>query len=695
MTTSLSAAADHGGTPQPASLSWFRSIRSRLQTAFGFAASITVVGSLIALYEFTSIGGTTTEIVSSSIPATVQSLRLSEQAAGLVALAPRLMTAADEPHRAAVADEIAVQARDLAARVEKLGILEGSRNTEIEGAQGAMVNLLETLDRAVTERITISNQRLAMARSIRKAHDELLEAITPVVDDANFALMTASQEEGSKGSAALLDSLRRLLEVQAEANLLAGLLTEASMVTEAARLQPVRDLIDAARRKIETNLGALADPDQREKLTRVYDQLATIARKDGVVALRDRELKSQQEAEFVFTATQSEAVKLKQAVDRLVERQGDVVQAIAARVQEQLRSGRILIMLFSIAAFLLALFSGYYVLLAITRPLGRLVAAMDVVRQGDFTAQMDVDRRDEFGVLAQGFNRMADEVKTLVGNVQKSGIQVGASVTEISATAKQQEATASEIAATTTQIGATSKEISATSKELVKTMGEVSAVAEQTATLASASQEGLSHMEAIMPQVLEAAGSINAKLAILNEKASNINQVVTTITKVADQTNLLSLNAAIEAEKAGEYGRGFAVVAAEIRRLADQTAVATYDIEQMVREIQSAISAGVMGMDKFSEEVRLGMQNVQQVGGQLSQIIQQVQALVPRFETVNEGMQAQATGAEQISEALLQLTEAAQETVTSTRQSSLAIGELNRISSSLRSSVSQFKLEAA
>jgi methyl-accepting chemotaxis protein WspA len=193
---------------------------------------------------------------------------------------------------------------------------------------------------------------------------------------------------------------------------------------------------------------------------------------------------------------------------------------------------------------------------------------------------------------------------------------------------------------------------------------------------------------------MEAAGSINAKLAVLNEKAGNINQVVTTIAKVADQTNLLSLNAAIEAEKAGEYGRGFSVVAAEIRRLADQTAVATFDIEQMVKEIQAAISAGLMGMDKFSDEVRRGIGDVQQVGSQLLQIIQQVQALVPRFETVNEGMQAQATGAEQISEALLQLTGAAQQTVESLRQSTFAIDELNQVSGNLRSSVYRFKVEA-
>jgi methyl-accepting chemotaxis protein WspA len=227
---------------------------------------------------------------------------------------------------------------------------------------------------------------------------------------------------------------------------------------------------------------------------------------------------------------------------------------------------------------------------------------------------------------------------------------------------------------------------------LVKTMSEVSAVADQSATLANSGQAGLSRMEETMRQVMEAAASINAKLAVLNEKASNINQVVTTITKVADQTNLLSLNAAIEAEKAGEYGRGFAVVASEIRRLADQTAVATYDIEQTVKEIQSAVSAGVMGMDKFSEEVRRGMAEVQHVGGELSQIIQQVQALAPRVESVNEGMQAQATGAEQISQALTQLSEAAQQTVESLRHSTAAVDGLMETSVGLHASVSRFKL---
>jgi methyl-accepting chemotaxis protein WspA len=346
------------------------------------------------------------------------------------------------------------------------------------------------------------------------------------------------------------------------------------------------------------------------------------------------------------------------------------------------------------AVLLVALATGFALYRAVTVPMARVVDVLDVMRTGNLAQRLALRRSDEFGTLENGFNRMAEELTSLVAQAQKSSLQVTTSVAEIAATSKEQQATAAETAATTTEIGATSREIVATSRDLLQTMNEVSRVAEQSATLAGTSQNGLSRMEDTMRSVMEAAGSVNAKLAVLNEKAVNINQVVATITKVADQTNLLSLNAAIEAEKAGEYGRGFGVVATEIRRLADQTAVATYDIEQTVKEIQSAVSAGVMGMEKFSEEVRRGMHDVQQVGGQLSQIILEVQALAPRFQAVNEGMHTQANGAEQITQALSQLSEAAQQTAESLRQSSQAIDDLTLVANQLRTGVSRFKIEA-
>jgi len=377
--------------------------------------------------------------------------------------------------------------------------------------------------------------------------------------------------------------------------------------------------------------------------------------------------------------------------DIITENKG-VSDLATAAIDESVLSAKISMAVSLIIAIFAAGLCGLLLMRTIIAPMKRIVEILDTMRTGDLSKRLNLARKDEFGAVETGFNDMMTELTALVSQAQRSSVQVTTSVTEIAATSKQQQATATETAATTTEIGATSREIAATSKDLVRTMTEVSTAADQASVAAGSGQQGLARMEETMHSVMGAAELVNAKLAILNEKAGNINQVVVTIVKVADQTNLLSLNAAIEAEKAGEYGRGFAVVATEVRRLADQTAVATYDIEQMVREIQSAVSAGVMGMDKFSEEVRRGMFEVQQVGEQLSQIIHQVQALAPRVLMVNEGMQAQATGAEQINHALVQLGDASSQTVESLRQASFAIDELSQVAVGLRGGVSRFKV---
>ncbi len=329
---------------------------------------------------------------------------------------------------------------------------------------------------------------------------------------------------------------------------------------------------------------------------------------------------------------------------------------------------------------------------------GKVELIQDVVAmaaEGDLTGEIMVYRdQDIISELATGIQQMLNSLNSLVARIQQSGVQVTSSATEIAATAKQQEATVTEQAATTNQIKATVTEITATSKELLNTMNEVTEVAWKTSEGANAGRSSLQSMEKTMHQMMEATDSIGSKLAVLSEKAGNINTVVTTINRVADQTNLLSLNAAIEAEKAGEYGVGFAVVATEIRRLADQTAVATWDIEQMVKEMQSAVSAGVMGMEKFSEEVRHGVEDVRQVGSQLAHIIEQVDTLIPRFEEVNEGMNSQAQGGNQIRDAIVQLSESAQQTADSLRQSNGAIMQLNEAANRLQEGASHFRVSS-
>jgi methyl-accepting chemotaxis protein WspA len=345
--------------------------------------------------------------------------------------------------------------------------------------------------------------------------------------------------------------------------------------------------------------------------------------------------------------------------------------------------------------FIFALTSGSILVRAINNPLSKLVSSTQVMRTGNLSERVNLDRHDEFGLLADGLNSMATDLAKLIGQVRESGVQISTSSAEIGATSQEHLSTANEISATTSEIGATAKQISVTSKELVQTMKTVAQIAERSAALAGSGQTGLGRMKVTVQQIVEASSSIHNRLEALNEKAGNIGAVVTTIVKVADQTNLLSLNAAIEAEKAGEAGRGFAVVAMEIRRLADQTAAATIDIENNVKEMQSAVAAGVMGMDKFSEEVRKGSEVVQQVHEELSQIISQVQTLTPNFEAVTEGMQSQSLGAQQISEALAQLSDASKQTVDSLRQSNQAVEQLNEAARGLKVGISRFNLASS
>ena len=257
--------------------------------------------------------------------------------------------------------------------------------------------------------------------------------------------------------------------------------------------------------------------------------------------------------------------------------------------------------------------------------------------------------------IALGIQKVVKSSSELVGQVKMSAIRINATTAQIASAAAEQDATVQTFNSSFNEIAAAVKQISATSKELARTIEAVGHQGRETARLARDGRENLGSMESSMASLSEATGSISTKLGTIREKAGAINVVVTTITKVADQTNLLSINAAIEAEKAGEAGRGFLVVAREIRRLADQTAVATLDIEQMVRHMQQAVSSGVMEMDKFSEQVRGGMKQVSTISQQLGQIMVQVQGQEGQFKQVEEGVTQQAEGAQQIDTAISQL----------------------------------------
>src|SRR5262245_39345398 len=344
-----SSIANSRGHQTPGLLS---TIRSRLYLAFGFAAALTIIGSSIAFYEFTVIGLTTDEIVSRSLPTTAVSLRLAEQASSLVSSGPRLMTAPSEKVRTEITDNIGQQEKLLENGIAHLRRLGVKKAEDIDVSSKALSERLHKLDAAVTNRIIMSNERSYLASSVRAAHEALLIGLAPAIDDANFDLMMNAKQDGAAAVETRLENLRRLLQTESESNLLAGLLTEASLVDDPNRLEPLRDLIDSAQRKIAKNLNAIPDRPQQEKLTALYKQLGAIGADDGIIAARAYELNQQHEAQVVFVAVQRDAAKLKHAVDALAEHQGATAQHISGFAGSQINSGKLILTVLSIAAVL-------------------------------------------------------------------------------------------------------------------------------------------------------------------------------------------------------------------------------------------------------------------------------------------------------------------------------------------------------
>ena len=268
----------------------------------------------------------------------------------------------------------------------------------------------------------------------------------------------------------------------------------------------------------------------------------------------------------------------------------------------------------------------------------------------------------------------------VVSQVSKVTTGISNTAIEMATSSQQQESVTLSFGSSSVQIAAAVRQITITGSELLRNMEKIALATSESSQNASAGRIGVHAMGSTMDGLASATSNVAERLSMIFEKASSINAIVDTITKVSDQTNLLSVNAAIEAEKAGESGRGFLVVAREIRRLADQTSSATLDIEKTVQQMQAAVSGGVMEMDRFSEQVRRGVINVSEVGQRLTQVIDQVGSVESSFGQVTEGMQSQVQGAEQIRQAMDALT-------LNASRAQEATSEFSRASVSLRESI--------
>ena len=345
----------------------------------------------------------------------------------------------------------------------------------------------------------------------------------------------------------------------------------------------------------------------------------------------------------------------------------------------------------------------------ITRPLERVVnlttdiatgkvkEAFDRLKGGEFREFLpDEDgggharTRDEICQLIGSVSNMTESLNGLLVKVMQACNQVAGSATQTAAAVREVEAAVSEQAASTNEVSATSKEIYATVEELARTMASVMKMASDAAHTARGGVSNLEGIRSAIDGLLSSSAAVASTFESINERTTNIDKVITTITKVANRTNLLSLNAAIEAEKAGEKAGGFSVVALEVRRLADQTAVAALDIEKQIREVQQAVRDGVSSAESYARQTQASSAAVTELSSGLGQVIEGTTKLGPQFEAVNSGMQMQSQGAGQIAAAMVNLGEAAGQTKASMTEFRKVAVDLHNAVRDLQAEVGRF-----
>jgi len=685
---------------------WFSTIRARLYLAFGLAAALTIGSSLIAFYEFVAVGATTNEIASRTLPATVVSLRLAEETTSLVSLAPRLMTAVDEKSRLDTAERINRQAKSFTDGIEWLSALGVVNTGDIDAARDALLQRLTTLNYAVTDRIVISDERRALASSIRTEHEALLEGLIPAIDDANFDLMTKGRRSGIDAAMnATLDSSRRLMEAESQSNLLAGLLTEASLVDDVTRLPPLRDLIGAAKRKIETNLSAINDPALRDKLTSLYKKFAIIGGDDGIIGLRTYELNRLRDAQAAFAAAQIEAAKLKQAIDSLVEQQSQDARANATRAASQIRSGLILLIVLALVAIVGAgMVAWLYVGRNIARRLGLLSNAMRRIADGDLDVEVHDHRGDEIANMTRTlmfFRQATADAKRAQQNEVEQARTSEVRRTSIEVATKGFEHAVSNIVnaleraseAMNTSARAMADSANRNEEQALRTAAASEQATTNVENVANAAEEMAQTVEHITSRVSDSANvarqaateaqAITGAVEGLSASVGQIGEISNLIRSIASQTNLLALNATIEAARAGEAGRGFAVVAQEVKGLAAQTGKATEDITRQIQAIEGTTSRSVDTMKTIASTIVRLNQLAEDVAVSMRQ-----QGSVTQEIASNAG--AAANGTRDVSASISEVSNIAVETGQVAHTVLSAAGDLAQQSNLLRKEVEAF-----
>ena len=473
------------------------------------------------------------------------------------------------------------------------------------------------------------------------------------------------------------------------------------LLEDPAKLKEKAEDMGQRQKSIESGLEKFAkeDIDQKEKeLFESYRQgyAAYMVQGQKLKQLSHDSLGNPQaRKEMIEFATGSVAPLYKKPSDAITELVSYNEKAAKETHESDLalyRSSRVLLVVLTVLAAVFMTLLGALIASSISRPLRMVFDTLAEVAAGDLTARSGIRTRDEMGMLASEVNEMAEKLNGILNKVAQNSLEVAAAANQLHSTSEQIATGAEEVAAQTGTVATASEEMAATSTEIAQSCHHAADGGEQATDRAKAGTAVVEQTVLVMNRIAQQVKSSAATVAGLGERSDQIGAIIGTIEDIADQTNLLALNAAIEAARAGEQGRGFAVVADEVRALAERTTRATREIGEMIKSIQSETREAVGAMEEGVREVESGTREAAKSGDSLKEILKQISEVTSQVNQIAIAAEEQTATTAEITNNIMQITEVVHDTSKGANTCATAASHLAELAGDLQGLVRQFKL---
>ena len=414
--------------------------------------------------------------------------------------------------------------------------------------------------------------------------------------------------------------------------------------------------IDAAMAKVEPSLHSAKT---KEEFAALKKELSDFMAFGGDICTLAKAGKDTEGEERIVKECRTKAAKVEDAIHKL---NNTKIELALEKYKDSNRIAKTLItttIVLTLVAIAMAILVGTLLTRSIVGPLGRMRSMIQDIAQGegDLTKRLDASSKDELGETCHWFNVFVEKLQGIIGQVAQTTNQVAAASNQLHTTAEQMATGAEQVAAQAGTVATAGEEMSATSGDIAQNCQFAAEGSQQASAAAVAGAKVVDETIVVMNTIAERVKNSAKAVESLGARSDQIGAIVGTIEDIADQTNLLALNAAIEAARAGEQGRGFAVVADEVRALAERTTRATREIGEMIKAIQSETKGAVIAMEEGVVEVGKGSEKAASSGRALEQILEQINAVTSQVHQVATAAEEQTATTSEISNNMQQITE--------------------------------------